>query len=294
MGQREGHLEAPGRVIWLLGHSAGSPSPSGQTQIFFTLPSLSSPSQLPCSLSSLLLPSPLPLPSSWQQWALGCPGGCPAWLLFPQILQKPSHDLKQQLAGYSKRVAGSVTELIQAAEAMKGRRGGLRLPSRVSRQPISAFLGLLTPLSGGSIQQAALALGGGRPTQACGVNAVGLKKRTELFRKGSFHERRAGSQSIVRAKPGAALDLHAFLSPAGTEWVDPEDPTVIAENELLGAAAAIEAAAKKLEQLKPRAKPKVGSPPPAQHESHCQLSSAPSVPPQCEKEGPAPLTALGL
>ncbi|XP_048787141.1 talin-1 isoform X2 [Lagopus muta] len=77
------------------------------------------------------------------------------------ILQKPTHDLKQQLAGYSKRVASSVTELIQAAEAMKG-----------------------------------------------------------------------------------------------TEWVDPEDPTVIAENELLGAAAAIEAAAKKLEQLKPRAKPK--------------------------------------
>uniref|UniRef100_A0A8C3AWT4 Talin 1 n=1 Tax=Cyclopterus lumpus TaxID=8103 RepID=A0A8C3AWT4_CYCLU len=77
------------------------------------------------------------------------------------IILKPSHDLKQQLANYSKRVAGSVTELIQAAEAMKG-----------------------------------------------------------------------------------------------TEWVDPEDPTVIAENELLGAAAAIEAAAKKLEQLRPRTKPK--------------------------------------
>lgn len=44
----------------------------------------------------------------------------------------------------------------------------------------------------------------------------------------------------------------------GSEWVDPEDPTVIAETELLGAAASIEAAAKKLEQLKPRAKPKVG------------------------------------
>lgn len=39
---------------------------------------------------------------------------------FPQILQKPTHELKQQLAGYSKRVASSVTELIQAAEAMKG------------------------------------------------------------------------------------------------------------------------------------------------------------------------------
>ncbi|KAM9753141.1 talin-2 isoform 2-T3 [Menidia menidia] len=42
----------------------------------------------------------------------------------------------------------------------------------------------------------------------------------------------------------------------GSECVDPEDPTVIAETELLGAAASIEAAAKKLEQLRPRAKPK--------------------------------------
>ena len=33
---------------------------------------------------------------------------------------------------------------------------------------------------------------------------------------------------------------------------DPEDPTVIAENELLGAANAIESAAKKLSALKPR------------------------------------------
>uniref|UniRef100_A0ABM5EYZ9 Talin-2 n=1 Tax=Pogona vitticeps TaxID=103695 RepID=A0ABM5EYZ9_9SAUR len=77
------------------------------------------------------------------------------------ILQKPTPELKHQLAALSKRVAGAVTELIQSAEAMKG-----------------------------------------------------------------------------------------------TEWVDPEDPTVIAETELLGAAASIEAAAKKLEQLKPRAKPK--------------------------------------
>lgn len=42
---------------------------------------------------------------------------CP---FLPQTLQKQSPDLKQQLTGHSKRVAGSVTELIQAAEAMKG------------------------------------------------------------------------------------------------------------------------------------------------------------------------------
>ncbi|KAG7522077.1 talin-2 isoform X1 [Solea senegalensis] len=46
------------------------------------------------------------------------------------------------------------------------------------------------------------------------------------------------------------------MKDGGSDCVDPEDPTVIAETELLGAAASIEAAANKLEQLKPRAKPK--------------------------------------
>jgi talin len=45
----------------------------------------------------------------------------------------------------------------------------------------------------------------------------------------------------------------------GTDWVDPEDPTVIAESELLTAAKSIEAAAQKLSQLKPRKKAKVGA-----------------------------------
>lgn len=61
----------------------------------------------------------------------------------------------------------------------------------------------------------------------------------------------------VRNETAHKFNLPRFPFFLGTEWVDPEDPTVIAENELLGAAAAIEAAAKKLEQLKPRAKPKV-------------------------------------
>lgn len=43
------------------------------------------------------------------------------------------------------------------------------------------------------------------------------------------------------------------LSP-GEGWVDTKDPNVIAETELLQAAASIEAAAKKLSELKPRRK----------------------------------------
>lgn len=38
----------------------------------------------------------------------------------------------------------------------------------------------------------------------------------------------------------------------GSDWMDPDDPTVIAETELLGAAASIDAAAKKLSSLRPR------------------------------------------
>lgn len=54
----------------------------------------------------------------------------------------------------------------------------------------------------------------------------------------------------------SCLNIHALYI-TGTDLVDPDDPTVIAENELLGAAKSIEAAAKKLMQLKPRATAKV-------------------------------------
>ena len=54
----------------------------------------------------------------------------------------------------------------------------------------------------------------------------------------------------------SCLNIHAWYI-TGTDLVDPDDPTVIAENELLGAAKSIEAAAKKLMQLKPRATAKV-------------------------------------
>lgn len=102
------------------------------------------------------------------------------------ILQKPTSEQKHLLAGFSKRVAAAVTELIQTTESMKGSR------------------------------------------TLCRSWSSGLSKSS----------------------------FWGYKMCGGTEWVDPEDPTVIAETELLGAAASIEAAAKKLEQLKPRAKPR--------------------------------------
>ncbi|XP_015768413.1 PREDICTED: talin-1-like [Acropora digitifera] len=63
-------------------------------------------------------------------------------------------------------------------------------------------------------------------------------------------------QSKMIADQVAKL-VHAAEALKGVNWVNPEDPNVIAENELLGAAAAIEAAARKLVELKPKPRPKV-------------------------------------
>jgi talin len=56
-----------------------------------------------------------------------------------------------------------------------------------------------------------------------------------------------------RAIAQAVSDLVGFGEVLkGEGWVDPSDPSVIAENELLGAASSIEAAAQKLMLLRPR------------------------------------------
>ena len=51
---------------------------------------------------------------------------------------------------------------------------------------------------------------------------------------------------------GFVCNIVSFIPPSGDDWEDPEDPTVIAENELLGAASSIDAAANKLLLLRPR------------------------------------------
>ncbi|KAM3956237.1 LOW QUALITY PROTEIN: talin_middle and talin-RS domain-containing protein rhea [Aphomia sociella] len=56
-----------------------------------------------------------------------------------------------------------------------------------------------------------------------------------------------------RAVAAAVADLITVADQLkGSDWVDPDDPTVIAEHELLGAAASIDAAARKLAALRPR------------------------------------------
>lgn len=59
-----------------------------------------------------------------------------------------------------------------------------------------------------------------------------------------------------KATPSWAQGYYCYFIAMATagDWVDVRDPNVIAETELLQAAASIEAAAKKLAELKPRPK----------------------------------------
>lgn len=65
-----------------------------------------------------------------------------------------------------------------------------------------------------------------------------------------------GKQSLVASSRSIAMSVTDIVAAAealkGNDWADPDDPTVIAETELLGAASSIEAAARKLANLQPR------------------------------------------
>ncbi|XP_023187848.1 talin-2 isoform X1 [Xiphophorus maculatus] len=93
----------------------------------------------------------------------------------------------------------------------------------------------------------------------CTTGYIDLLEQVLLVMQKPSAEQKQHLAACSKRVAGAVTELiqtAEAMKDEGSEWVDPEDPTVIAETELLGAAASIEAAAKKLEQLKPRAKPK--------------------------------------
>ncbi|KAM9826052.1 talin-2 [Syngnathus typhle] len=92
----------------------------------------------------------------------------------------------------------------------------------------------------------------------CTIGYIDLLEQVLMVLQRPTPEQKQQLAACSKRVAGAVTELiQSAEAMKGSEWVDPEDPTVIAETELLGAAASIEAAAKKLEQLKPRAKPKL-------------------------------------
>lgn len=74
-----------------------------------------------------------------------------------------------------------------------------------------------------------------------------------IQRPSGSHDAKQHLISISRTIATAVTDIvNSAEMLKGSDWVDPDDPTVIAETELLGAASSIDAAAKKLASLQPR------------------------------------------
>lgn len=85
--------------------------------------------------------------------------------------------------------------------------------------------------------------------------AISYRDLLQAVLKGSSADERMHASRRVAMCVTDLVAMAQLLK--GSDWVDPEDPTVIAENELLGAAASIDAAAKKLANLRPRQQPDV-------------------------------------
>lgn len=82
-----------------------------------------------------------------------------------------------------------------------------------------------------------------------------LESIQSIFHKNSVNDNKQNLVVCSKNVSNAVADILQMAEVLkGNDWVDPEDPTVIAENELLGAANAIESAAKKLSSLQPRQK----------------------------------------
>ena len=92
-----------------------------------------------------------------------------------------------------------------------------------------------------------------RKGKACTVSYLDLLKHVDTTFANPTPEKKKQLQKLSETVAKNVVDLTKEMEALkGEDWVNPNDPAVIAENELLKAAASIEAAARKLEELQPR------------------------------------------
>ena len=89
--------------------------------------------------------------------------------------------------------------------------------------------------------------------KACTMTYLDLLKHVDATFANPTPEKKKQLLRLSEAVAKKVVDLTKEVEALkGEDWVNPNDPAVIAENELLKAAASIEAAARKLEELQPR------------------------------------------
>ena len=92
-----------------------------------------------------------------------------------------------------------------------------------------------------------------RSGRSCTVTYLDLLKHVDATFANPTPEKKKQLLRLSETVAKKVVDLTKEVEALkGEDWVNPNDPAVIAENELLKAAASIEAAARKLEELQPR------------------------------------------
>ncbi|KHJ97749.1 I/LWEQ domain protein [Oesophagostomum dentatum] len=166
----------------------------------------------------------------------------------------PSGATPEHLARATKRVTDATTRLAGAAQTLQ--QSDVIAAANMARAAVSDLLTVSRAAAADADTAEARyrTLDSGREV-AAQVRGLLVALHTVLARNADQSSR----QLLLDASRGVAKAVKDLIGCSellkGDTWVDHSDPTIIAENELMGAASSIEAAAVKLAELRPRVQP---------------------------------------
>ncbi|KAL6731024.1 hypothetical protein Aduo_001938 [Ancylostoma duodenale] len=166
----------------------------------------------------------------------------------------PSGATPEHLARATKRVTDATTRLAGAAQTLQ--QSDVIAAANLARAAVSELL-IVSRAAAADADSAEVryrTLDSGREV-AAQVRGLLVALHTVLARNADQSSR----QLLLDASRGVAKAVKDLIGCSellkGDTWADHSDPTIIAENELMGAASSIEAAAVKLAELRPRVQP---------------------------------------
>ncbi|XGW23184.1 hypothetical protein V3C99_005435 [Haemonchus contortus] len=167
----------------------------------------------------------------------------------------PSGATPEHLARATKRVTDATARLAGAAQTLQ--QSDVIAAANLARAAVSELLivSRAAAADADSAEARYRTLDSGRDV-AAQVRGLLVALHTVLARNADQSSR----QLLLDASRGVARAVKDLIGCSellkGDTWADQSDPTVVAENELMGAASSIEAAAVKLAELRPRVQPK--------------------------------------
>ncbi|KAL3884759.1 hypothetical protein ACJMK2_024867 [Sinanodonta woodiana] len=160
----------------------------------------------------------------------------------------------EDLIRYTKPITTATAKAVAAGNS--GRQEDVIAAANMGRKAVFDLLGVCKAAAAtgetAEVRQRTIVAG-----RKCAASYNSLLEQVNHIMQKPSHESKQNLTVLSRQVANAVAEIvQSAEMIKGSDWVDPDDPTVIAENELLMAASSIEAAAKKLSQLKPRQRAK--------------------------------------